>query len=46
MLNKMSEAGTAPKPAGPVSPFKSSTGPTSRGDRDDPYSRKKLSTRP
>lgn len=44
MLNKMSEAGSAPRPSGPVSPFKG-VAPDIRGV-NDPYSRKKLNSKP
>lgn len=46
MMDKMAEARTSQKESsGPVTPFRSLP-PTSRGDYDDPYSRKKLNTRP
>lgn len=46
MMDRMAEARTTAKESsGPVSPFRSLP-PTSRGDYDDPYSRKKLNTRP
>lgn len=43
MLDKM--GGAVAKPAGTVNPFRNAA-PTSRGDFDDPYTRKKLQTRP
>lgn len=45
MMDRMAEAREPKSNSGPVSPFKSLP-PTSRGDYDDPYSRKKLNTRP
>lgn len=45
MLDKMASAGGAGKPAGTTSPFRNLP-PTSRGDFDDPYSRKKLQSKP
>lgn len=44
-LNKMSEEGTAPKPSGPVSPFKPKS-ITTRESYDNPYKRTKLNSMP